>query len=125
MPQILEKETAVCSQLAGTGCFPELIAQYELVFKCFIIVLLYRFIYTLSTLKINKNLQSNSAFFIGKRNPPKRVLTFWVTRHVCPGDYAARAKISSLDALAFTLFASTTRNPQSYGFGIADSPVAL
>jgi hypothetical protein len=45
------------------------------------------------------------------RNPPKRVLTVWVTRHVCPGDHAAKAKVSSLDALAFTWFASTTRLP--------------
>jgi hypothetical protein len=39
----------MCSQLAGTGCFPEFLVQYVYVFKCFIIVLLYRFIYTLST----------------------------------------------------------------------------
>jgi hypothetical protein len=47
------------------------------------------------------------------KNPPKRVLTFWVTRHVCPGDHAAKAKTSSLDAFAFNRFASTTRLPQS------------
>jgi hypothetical protein len=26
---------------------------------------------------------------------------FWVTRHSCPGDHAAKAKTSSLDAFAF------------------------
>ena len=40
----------MCNQLAGTGCIPDVVAQYVLVFKCFIVVLLYRFIYTLSTL---------------------------------------------------------------------------
>ena len=25
----------------------------------------------------------------------------WVTRHSCPGDHAAKAKVSSLDAFAF------------------------
>ena len=59
------------------------------------------------------------------KNPPKRVLTFWVTRHVCPGDHAAKAKTSSLDAFAFNRLASTTRLPQSYGFCFADPPIAL
>ena len=30
---------------------------------------------------------------------------FWVTRHSCPGDHAAKAKTSSLDAFAFNRFA--------------------
>jgi hypothetical protein len=30
---------------------------------------------------------------------------FWVTRHSCPGDHAAKAKTSSLDAFAFNSFA--------------------
>jgi len=46
----------VCSQLAGMGFISDVVAQYVLVFKCFIIVLLYRFIYTLSTSQIAKNI---------------------------------------------------------------------
>lgn len=33
------------------------------------------------------------------------ILLFWVTRHSCPGDHAARAKTSSLEALASICFA--------------------
>jgi hypothetical protein len=32
-------------------------------------------------------------------------LLFWVTRHNCPGGYAAKANTSSLDAFAFNSFA--------------------
>jgi hypothetical protein len=39
---------------------------------------------------LEKNLESG----------PEATLLFWVTRHSCPGDHAARAKTSSLDALA-------------------------
>ena len=45
-------------------------------------------------------------------------LLFLVTRHSCPGDYAARAKTSSLAAFAVTSFASSARLPQPYGFHI-------
>lgn len=36
------------------------------------------------------------------KKPAEAGLLFWVTRHSCPGDYAARAKTSSLAAFAVT-----------------------
>jgi hypothetical protein len=42
---------------------------------------------------------------LAKKKPAEAgFLLFWVTRHSCPGDHAARAKTSSLDALASMVF---------------------
>ena len=56
----------------------------------FNIVVLYRSIYILSTGS-------------GQQKSLRRRLfrLVWVTRHSCPGDHAAKAKVSSLDAFAF------------------------
>jgi hypothetical protein len=50
---------------------------------------------------------------------------FWLLGYKVtnPGDHAARAKTSSLDALAFIVFCFYDRdNPNPNGFSIADSP---
>jgi hypothetical protein len=36
-----------------------------------------------------------------KPGKPGFLELFWMTRHSCLGDHAAKAKVSSLDALAF------------------------
>ena len=68
---------------------------------------------------------------VDKRNPPKRVLLFWVTRHSCLGNQAARAKTSSLAAFAVTLFClvvhvvPTTRNKSRFRNVVRSSPTVL
>lgn len=59
------------------------------------------------------------------KKPAEAGLLFWVTRHSCPGDYAARAKTSSLAAFAVTSFASSAELPQPYGFHITVLPSLL
>jgi len=59
------------------------------------------------------------------KKPAKAGLLFWVTRHSCPGGYAARANTSSLAAFAVTSFASSARLPQPYGFHITVLPSLL